>query len=234
MKTVRTNQGPFLERPHFTAEEIDRTCSQELRKAGLLPNSPQPIDIERFIKKRFNVDHQYDDLPEGVLGFTEFGRNGVVRVVVSRSLGEDGSDVARRRERATLAHEAGHGLLHGYLFALAAPNASLFGAANCAQNQVLCREVLQDRSGPTHAKSAWSEYQANQAIGAFLLPRALVTTALKPLMISTGGLGATTLDVARKGEAANLLSSTFDVNPVVARIRLDVMFGAQLGGQMSL
>lgn len=234
MKTVKTTQGPFSERPHFTIAEIDRTCSEELREAGLLPASPEPIRIDRFIKKRFNVDYEYGDLPTGVLGFTEFGRNGVVRIVVSRALGENESDVARRREKATLAHEAGHGLFHAYLFALATPSASLFGAANCSHNQVLCREVLLEQPTPMRTKPTWSEFQANQAIGGLLLPRSLVTAALKPMMASVGRLGGKTLDSSRKVEAENLLASTFDVNPVVARIRLDGMFGAQGGGQLPL
>ena len=234
MKTIRTTQGPFADRPHFTTAEIDRTCSDELRKAGLLPTTPEPIRIDRFIKKRFNVDYEYADTLPGVLGFTEFGRNGVVRIVVSRALGENDSEAARRRERTTLAHEAGHGLLHTHLFALATPSAPLFGAANCSKNQVLCRDILLEQGSTTRAKPVWSEYQANQAIGGLLLPRGLVTMAIKPMLAPKGQLGGSTLDASQLREAEILLSNIFDVNPVVARYRLEAMFGAPASGQLHL
>src|ERR1700674_3067064 len=118
MKTFRARSGPFLERPHFEPSEIDRICAQELRDTGVYPNSPQPIRIDRFVEKRFNVVPQYKELPPGVLGYTEFSKKGVVGIVISASLDAEGGKVAERRVRTTLAHEGGHGLLHAYLFAL--------------------------------------------------------------------------------------------------------------------
>jgi hypothetical protein len=70
MKTFRSKSGPFAQRPHFEPSEIDRICDDELRKEGLFPNSPEAIRIDRFIEKRFGISPQYQDLPEGVLGFT--------------------------------------------------------------------------------------------------------------------------------------------------------------------
>lgn len=55
------------------------------------PSTPGPIRIDRFIEKRFNVVHSYEDLGEGILGLTKFGPSGVKAIMVARSLEEDGS-----------------------------------------------------------------------------------------------------------------------------------------------
>ena len=112
MKTLRSKTGPFLERPYFPDGVIENTCADELRAVGLLPLSPEPIRIDRFIEKRFKVTPSYEELPEGVLGLTRFNQQGVSEVVVARALDEESSKVAERRIRTTLAHEGGHCLLH--------------------------------------------------------------------------------------------------------------------------
>jgi hypothetical protein len=233
VKTIRDKSGTFQERPHFEPAEIDQICADELRKAGCYPAQAEPIRIDRFIEKRFHITHTYEVLPPGVLGYTKFGKNGVERIVVSSALAEEDDDVARRRERSTLAHEAGHGLLHAYLFALSAPQTSLFGTQNGSANQVLCREVLNEQP-VEREKSSWSEYQANRAIGGLLLPQRLVSAVLKSHISSQGTMGVSTIDAANRKDAERLLSQVFDVNPVVARIRIDGMFGAADAPQLSL
>ena len=234
MKTIRTSTGPFSERPHFEPAEIDRTCLEQLRKSGLYPSKPEPIRIDRFIEKRFGVVPTYDDLPDGVLGYTEFGKSGVRAIVVSRTLGDETGQTAERRVRSTLAHEAGHGFLHGHLFALDQPTPNLFSKDVCQGRQILCRQVLDVQTGNTGQNPYWSEYQANRTIGGLLLPRGLVAAALKPYMVSVGKLGGLVLDSARISEAIRLLSETFDVNPVVARYRIDDLYSAENSGQMLL
>ena len=233
VKTVRAKTGPFQERPHFDPGEIDRMCVVELRKSGLYPAQPEAIRIDHFIEKRFGSPHDYEDLPTGVLGYTKFGKKGVERIVISSELAEDGSDVARRRERATMAHEAGHGLLHAHLFAVETPASTLFGKDNCSGSQILCREVIGDQSA-SRPKPSWSEYQANRAIGGLLLPRKLVMAALQGYMVPTGALGGSVLDPARKADAERTLSTVFDVNPIVAKIRLEDLFAPENSGQMLL
>jgi hypothetical protein len=118
MKTIRSKSGPFSERPHFQPSEIDRICVDELRKARLYPGSPQAIRVDRFVEKRFGVAPEYEELPAGVLGYTRFSKSGVEAIIISAALDAEKGRVAERRVRTTLAHEAGHGLLHAYLFAL--------------------------------------------------------------------------------------------------------------------
>ena len=67
--------GQTYKAPYFTPSQIDNMCCDELRGVSLLPSSPEPIRIDRFIEKRFSVSPQYEDLPDGVLGFTRFGRS---------------------------------------------------------------------------------------------------------------------------------------------------------------
>src|SRR5690349_709021 len=115
MRHVKTRAGPFAEQPYYSIDEIDRICAEELYSVDLFPSQPSPVRIERFIEKRFGVTPCYEDLDPGVLGFTRFGPKGVESVIVSRALVDDGTAAAQRRANATLAHEAGHGFLHGHL-----------------------------------------------------------------------------------------------------------------------
>jgi hypothetical protein len=57
------SSDPSYKPPYFTPSHIDNMCCDELRGVGLLPTSPEPVLIDRFIEKRFNVSPQYEDLP---------------------------------------------------------------------------------------------------------------------------------------------------------------------------
>lgn len=241
MKTLKTQSGPFKERPYYTDQEIESTCADELHKVRLLPSSPQPIRIDRFVEKRFGVTPIYEDLPEGLLGFTQFGPKGVEAIAVSKLLAEEGSRTAERRINTTLAHESGHGLLHAHLFALGQRTqaVSLFGESfEQKQVKLLCRtEAIQgmrgaEGDGGYHGR--WWEYHANRVIGALLLPRSLVYEALASILIEKGVLGTKVLDSAHRAEAVQILVDTFEVNPVVARIRLAGIFPESTAQQLTL
>lgn len=234
MKSFRAKSGPFYERPHFEPGEIDRICVDELRKAGCLPATPEPIRIDRFIEKRFNVVPEYDDLPDGILGYTRFSKKGVEAIVVAKALDTDGGKVADRRIRTTLAHEGGHGLLHAYLFAVEDASASFFDSEPEDKDKILCRDVQGESSRQGRYDGRWSEYQANRAIGGLLLPKKLVGMALQPYMAPAGALGVPTLDQKRRGEAERALAEIFDVNPVVARLRVADLYPLAEGGQLTL
>ncbi len=234
MKSFRTKSGPFSERPHFEPGEIDRMCLDELRKAGCLPAAPEAIRIDRFIEKRFNVVPEYDDLPGGVLGYTRFSKQGVEAIVVAKALETDGGKVAERRIRTTLAHEAGHGLLHAYLFAVEDAGTSLFNSEPKDKDKILCRDVDGESGRHGGYDGRWSEYQANRAIGGLLLPKKLVGMALQPYMALAGSLGVPTLAQKRRGEAERALAEIFDVNPVVARLRIADLYPFAQGGQLTL
>jgi hypothetical protein len=142
----------------------------------------------------------------------------------------DGGKAGGRRARSTLAHEAGHGLLHAQLF-INPPRSDLFpeGMYDPAQRQIMCRE----RDMTAGYKGKWWEYQANQAIGGLLLPRSLVRKAMVPFGETTGLLGQSVLAEAKREKAVLEMARIFDVNPVVARIRVTELY-PQKGGQMEL
>jgi hypothetical protein len=228
MKVYKATFGPFSERPYFEPAEVERICSDELLKVGLLPKNPEPIRIDRFIEKRFRANFSYEDLPDGVLGYTLFGVNGVQEIGVSRALGEEDNKYSERRVNTTLAHESGHGLLHAHLFAFDLQSKSLFGnSMDVSGSKILCRsggiEGLQDRKVNQY-NGQWWEYQANLAIGALLLPWRLVEIALESFLCESGSLGCKILDKTNRQAGAERLVDLFDVNPIVAKIRVDSLF----------
>lgn len=220
MKTYKAQKGPFAERPYYTFDEIDHICTDELQAVGLYPTSPGPVRIERFIEKRFGVSAVYEDLPSGIVGYTRFGPKGVEGISVSRALAEDLTRTSGYRVNTTLAHEAGHGLLHAHLFGPGLEPGSLFGEKGDV-TKILCRESGVDGlSGRKRYDGRWWEFQANQAIGGLLLPRLVVVQCLGDLVESRGAFGTKVLPRSRREEAAHRLSGVFAVNAVVARIRL--------------
>lgn len=241
MRTLRTQSGPFVERTYLRESEMEAIAIDELRSVDLLPTAPGPIRVERFIEKRFGIVPEYDTLREGLLGYTRFGSNGAEAVVVSRSLAEEDTSVAERRLSSTLAHEAGHMILHGRLFALQkrARSRSLFEDGLDEENRtILCRAGsigTPSESTRLHRYDGqWWEYQANKMIGALLIPSPLVREALSSFLIGQGHLGLTQLDPTRRAEAVSCLSDVFDVNPAVARIRVGEIFPVVAIGQLTL
>jgi hypothetical protein len=224
MKVFRGKRQPSTEQPHFTLKEIDRICCDELNRVGLLPSKPEPIRIERFIEKRFGVSPTYEDMPDGVLGFTEFGMKGVNAIVVSRVFEIVGASVPlERRLRTTLAHEAGHGLMHAHLFAYGKKPATLFDDASEGPT-ILCRDVIGEKAPRKGYDGRWWEYQANRAIGSLLLPRKLVQAAAAEFLTPTGMLALPIMSPARRDAAIQATADIFDVNRVVARYRLEEIY----------
>lgn len=209
MKTIRTQSGPFNERQLFSQSEIELICESELEKADLLPLKPEPIRIERLVEKRFGITVQYEPIPDGILGYTRFGPKGVDGITISRELEDAGTNESRRRVNTTLAHEAGHGFLHSYLFALANQK-DIFSVLNEGGTgaRVLCRD----------GATSWWETQANMVMGTILLPEFLVRQCVEPLVVEKS------LPASAWEAAVRSVSETFDVNPIVAKIRLRVLF----------
>lgn len=214
MRTSRAKTGPFAERLFFEEDELESIALDALRDVALVPDTPSPVRIDRFIEKRFSVVPAYEPVAPGVLGYTRFGPDGAAQVVVSRELSEERTPVAERRERSTLAHEAGHILLHSSLFA-PKPDARPLFDVDLARQTVLCRD---HGSSPAY-DGRWWEYQANQMIGPLLLPRELAIEALRGLT-AVSALGVLRIDESQREVAARRLSRVFDVNPTVARHRI--------------
>lgn len=233
MKTFHNQRGPFREQPFFTDQELESICLDELSKYNLLPKVPGRIRIDRFVEKRFRLSVESIALPDGILGLTKFGPNGVEGIYVSEALESERTKSAERRVQSTIAHEAGHGLLHAHLFAI--PNvAPLFGdLSDPSRPKVLCRESSVT-TGNSRYNGEWWEFQANEAMGHLLMPRTLVHTAIQPFLISAGNLGGAQIDTKLYETAIRALAETFDVNPVVARIRIEKYYPGKEDKQLML
>ncbi len=220
--------GIFRQTVYFNKTEIDRMCEDALREAKLLPSVPEPIRIERFIEKQFSCRLVYEDVAAGVLGCTAFERDGrIVLVAVSPAL-DDGTDAGRRRSRSTAAHEAGHCLIHPILFIdntgqLRLPH-QVHENLDFRERRILCKVQDMNVTRNRGYDGRWWEYQANRAIGGFLLPKKLVSAAISPFLEKVGKLGIQVLGLNARRDAEIHLAGVFDVNPVVAKYRLAEMY----------
>ncbi len=217
MRKYPAVSGPFEKALYFEQEEIEDVCETALMSVGLYPDNPSPIRIERFLEKKFGLSPEYADLPEGVLGLTKFGPRGPEKVILSVSLSETEDRISDRRIATTIAHEAGHILFHAELFQ------NHFKKYSEEERAVLCRD-LPETSEKTSYSGRWWEHQANKAIGALLIPFGLLEKTVAPFLEARkkgeGNPEMPWLGPKQREAAILRLSEFFDVNPVVAKIRL--------------
>ena len=226
MRTRKNASSPFGMVLYLTKDEIDKMCEDALREAKFLPDKPAAIKIDQFIEAYFKCNLDFGtDLGADVMGFTFFSPKAAPVVVgVSPSLC-DGTQVNDRRVRTTLAHEAGHCLIHPILFMPDIDTSSLFGTnVDVKKRQILCRQ--QDFEGGRGYDGRWWEFQANCAIGSFLLPKQIFKTACEKFLVPVGSLGMKEIPPSKREIAARELSEFFDVNPKVVTIRLNNLFPA--------
>lgn len=207
---------------YFKSGEIDQICETELRDAGLLPEFPSAIDIELLIESHLECSLDYGDIPNGVLGYTLFDESGKPeRVGVSPNL-LDGSATGLHRNRSTLAHEAGHCVLHPSLFT--EEQSPALGGENVdyGSRRILCRD--EDFRRTKGYDGRWWEYQANCAIGGFLLPVGLVNLVVEPFTRKCGIFEMRVLEGAKRDVALRELVEVFEVSFAAAQIRLSMLF----------
>ena len=170
MRVFGNPGGVFRQTIRFEHREIDQMCVDALKAASLLPSDPSPIRIDRFIEKHFSSRVAYEDVDAGVLGCTVFEPSGKIKVVMVSPALADGTTVGRRRERSTLAHEAGHCLMHPTLFMDDGTQTVFTGTCHenldFKQRKILCRDDDFRRNGRKY-DGRWWEYQANRAIGGY-------------------------------------------------------------------
>ena len=223
MKSYQTKEGPYPVRLVYEPQEIDQICEDALRKEKLLPKVPEAIKIDLFLERYFGIPVQYMELESGVMGCTIFNTKGAVTgFIISSLIEQDGAKSSERRARSTIAHEGGHGLLHSGLFMADTSTGKVFGNGTRESQGFMCRH---SDIGVAKAKAydgRWWEWQANRAIAGLLLPKKLVARCVTEFLQK--GTIAPTLRENCRGEAESLTSTTFDVNPAVARIRLEEMY----------
>jgi hypothetical protein len=213
----------FSQTLYFKPGEIDRMCEDELRKANMLPDKPEPIDIELFTESHLECTVDYADIPQGVMGYTYFATTGKPTVVgISPDL-DDGTATGTHRVRSTFAHEAGHCILHPILF-MEDPTPKLLNHnLDFEKRRILCRPSDFNQTKQMY-DGRWWEYQANCAIGGFLLPKKLVIIALAPFLTKSGGLGLEVLESMNRILAEREVSRIFSVSQAAARIRIEQIF----------
>jgi hypothetical protein len=230
MMAFKSTKGQLSDKPFYKESELESICNDELSRLNFMPSQPQPIRIDRFVERRF-VAPTYEDLGEGILGLSKFSVDGVVEIIVSEQLDAESGKVSERRVRTTLAHEAGHCLLHARLFAREFSKQPLFADyTDPNKPKVLCREKV---SG-SHYAGDWWEVQANMAMACLLLPKCLVEIAIEPYLTTQGLLGLQSLEQVNRGRAERELAEIFDVNPVVVRYRMDQLYPVIADGQLLL
>jgi len=215
------SKSPFGVYLHFKKDEVDGMCEDELRRSGLLPNSPSPINIELFIERHLGCALDYGDFGEGVLGVTAFDSTGKPTAVGLSAALDNGTSTGQHRLRSTAAHEAGHCILHPVLFMQALSQSLPFENVDPKARRILCRD--RDFSGAT-TRGRWWEFQANLAIGGFLVPKKLGLIVLSPFLREAGLLGLQILPAENRSNAAAALSEAFDVSKQVSQIRISEWF----------
>jgi hypothetical protein len=224
MKRRPTSEGPFPTRLYYSDDEIEEICSNALADTNLLPTKPSPIRIERFIEKKFGVQVIHEPLEEGVLGFTVFSSEGIEAVHIAPLTGKSQLWVQEdRRINSTLAHEAGHCLMHTELYVERCANGTVFeDHPNVTQDRIVCRdEQPNDRTKQRGYIGEWWEFQANRAIGALLMPKQLFLSFMQPFLDRSGTQGISRLPIKVQREAIEAASHIFDVNQMVVRLRIN-------------
>jgi hypothetical protein len=222
VKKYRAPNGE--ERLWFEALELEQIVEAELNKAGMMPSPTSPVvDVERFIEYHLKAAlDQYADLDQTVLGVTEFFRGETPRIRINKDLTgsaiDDGVSAPGLlgRWRATLAHEAGHVMLHRRLFDVAVGNLNLFGDADQPTPKQLprCLKALVSYS----TVPEWREVQANQAMAALLMPRPLFVSLAREESGQTSSVDLIPLGAV--DGVTKRLAERLRVSKQAARIRL--------------
>lgn len=221
----------------YESAEIETIAEDELRRAGLMPAPDDPVtDLERFIEGHLKAQlDQYAQLPEGVLGLTQFDSRRGPAVSISSTLTEAAEEDPPRpgrlgRWRATLAHEATHILLHRYLFdPVMAPLSSRQPSGSPAERGAVMRCLHRDVAPVTtqdwrriRQRRDWREIQANRGMAALLMPgRTFKDLAFEQMTKLSPGDPSS--DPAYGETLAAALADSFQVSKQAALIRLGTL-----------
>jgi hypothetical protein len=225
----------------YESDEIEAIAEDELRRAGLMPSPDDPVtDLERLIEGHLNAQlDQYAQLPEGVLGVTQFDVRRYPLVSISSALTEAAEEDSPRpgqvgRWRATLAHEASHIFLHRYLFdpdmapltSRRPDHTTVDGTAvmRCLHRDV--NDVSTQDWGRISRRRDWREVQANRGMAALLMPgRTFKDVAFD--QITKLGLNSLPSGPASADTLAAAIADVFQVSKQAALIRLGTLQVAQ-------
>lgn len=193
MRYYKNKKGPFPVGVFLEDAEIESAALEQTHKANIYPSIDHPyVNADLILEKNFGITPDFEDLEDGVLGKAEFYKNGQVRVLIARLLGEECNGSKENLYRTTLAHEIGHVVLHRILFLDDTLKFHGVSQSPDAKYPVLCRG---DQTGYTikEYSGEWWEWQANRFMSALLMPRQPTIKMCEELR--NANLGATTSDL---------------------------------------
>lgn len=221
VRMVPDKTGRFAERPHYSAQELDRECerivSALLRgRRGSVDFPVRTDDLEVLIEQHESELDAYADLSDfgdDVEGMTEFFPEGRTKVSISEKLANDSR--RENRLRTTLAHEFGHVYFHRHLWAEKFIARHLFDRKSI-ENKAICKRD----SIISASQYDWMEWQAGYVSGAILMPatqlRRLVSDYCEPR-----GLHGSIHQASEDGYALiRAAMERFAVSEDAARVRL--------------
>ncbi|SYZ71952.1 hypothetical protein TRIP_C20067 [Candidatus Zixiibacteriota bacterium] len=201
--------------PYFKDEEFE-VMMDVLRHScgGEVFNDGAGIDVDLVLLKAYGIEPDFVPMAPELLGRTKFYPDGSAVIEINRKLADaaEVEDIARRRLRTTLAHEAGHICCHRDIFLKDTSTLSLFDDPmhNKMNQVILCR---QEAVGNRHYAGEWWEYQANRCMASLLLPKHLIKEKVDALLGKRQELSMK--DAIRKGTAVSVirrLADVFDVS----------------------
>jgi hypothetical protein len=218
-------------RSHFSRQDIETIARDELRQAGCLPKSPEPIDLEKYLARRHHIEpRQTDRLAPGVLGCADLLDPGRPAIWIRQEV----FDGHPHRYRSTLAHEIAHLQLHaqlhidpefvGLVARCQRGEKSLARGFQCGAEEI---QETPRRPMSTAHPLFHLEYQANLGMVALATPAPLVKACVEPwtrVSPQRGGGHLRELDEARRDEAVALVAETFEVSRELAGYRLGDLF----------
>lgn len=228
MRRYRASDGSL--RIWFDPEEIEDLAEDQLQRAGLAPTLASPVvDVERFVEEYLQAElDQYAPLDADVLGVTEFRPGQPPLVCINRMLTEaafeqpNPSPAARGRWRATLAHEAGHILLHR---SLVEPNPAQTTFLELPEDEVQTPTMgmfrCVQREVVFGGGADWREVQANRCMAALLMPRSIFLRVVAQVKQGMGLSPREPLRADRLNTVVRKLARHFQVSRQAARIRLE-------------
>ena len=225
MRASKDSRSPWGVRVYFDTPEFAGMMDEALFLAGSQAfRDGRGVDVDLVILKAYGLEPDYVNLRDGVLGRTLFQKDGSASIEISRALADlaETDQLARRRLRTTLAHEAGHAACHRQLFVSDTETLPLFNDERMENEEekpaILCRESSVAIAG---YQGEWWEFQANQCMACLLLPRRLVGQKVSEIFAHLGvsdfsEAQAQTLDE----EVIRLVSDSFDVSWQAVTYRL--------------
>jgi len=215
-----------LPAPYIPEDQIEKLIEDELERSGLKPPILNPVlNLAQFIERHLMTTlDEYAELPQEVMGEVCFEFNKKPHISINRDLTEnaDNGDSlgVLGRLRATIAHEAGHVILHKSLFSFDEKDqVSLFSGD--LEKDVRCfHRCLKRDLHRTSGSIERVEIQANIAMAALLMPKSLFIPLAKPLLKNAQRHGASHPNCKQADDMVHKLAQEFRVSHQAARIRL--------------